>query len=125
MVAVPGPVAMTRPVDGFTVAAAALLELHVTTRPDNTVPFASVVTAVSCWLGLIPRTRLAVKGLTVTAATGAGVTVSGALPVLPSLVATMFAVPELTADTTPADDTAATAVLSEVHVTMRPVSTRL
>jgi hypothetical protein len=70
----------------------------------------------------MPRTRLAVGGLTVTVATGAGVTVIDALPVLPSLVAVMFAVPALTAVTRPVvADTVATAVLSDVQVIERPV----
>jgi hypothetical protein len=55
-------------------------------------------------------------------ATGACVTVTVALPVFPSLVAMMFAVPTATAVTTPAEDTVATVVLSELHVTARPVS---
>src|SRR4051812_7147964 len=55
-------------------------------------------------------------------ATGGGVTVMVALPVLPSLVAMMFAVPTATAVTIPWASTVATAVLAELHVTTRPVS---
>ena len=64
----------------LTVAAAVLLEAQVTGRPLRTVPFASLVTAVSCWVGVMPRTRVAVAGLTVTVATGAAVMVIVALP---------------------------------------------
>jgi len=60
---------------------------------------------------------------TVTLATGAWVTVIVALPVFPSLVATMLAVPTLIAVTRPVvGETVATLVLSEFHVTTRPVS---
>jgi hypothetical protein len=59
----------------------------------------------------------------VTVVTGAGVTVSGALPVFPSLIAIMFALPTLMAVTTPVvGETVATTVLSELHVTLRPVN---
>jgi hypothetical protein len=62
---------------------------------------------------------------TVTVTTGAGVTVRGALPVFPSQVAMMFAVPALTAITRPAvEETVATAVLSELQTIVRPVSGR-
>ncbi|HKR09470.1 MAG TPA: hypothetical protein VJS39_09795 [Gemmatimonadaceae bacterium] len=61
--------------------------------------------------------------MTVTDATAAGVTVRVALPVLPSLVAVIFAVPGATAVTTPVADTVAIAELSELQVIMRPDST--
>jgi hypothetical protein len=123
MVAVPAAIAVTNPV-ALTLATSVLLEDQVTARPVRGLPLASFVTTVSCWVGVIPRTRVAFAGLTVTVATGAEVTVSGELPVLPSLVATMFAVPALTAETRPEDDTVATEVLSELHVTVRPASER-
>jgi hypothetical protein len=43
----PTATAVTRPF-AFTVATAALFELHVTSRPVSTLPFASLVTAVTC-----------------------------------------------------------------------------
>jgi len=46
-VAVPGPTAVTKPL-ASTVATASPLELHVIDRPVSSLPFASVVTAVSC-----------------------------------------------------------------------------
>jgi hypothetical protein len=124
IVALPGPTAVTEPTVS-TAATAELLEVQVSCRPERIFPLASLVTAVSCCADAIPRTRLAVAGLTVTEATGAGVTVSGALPVFPSLVAITFAVPALTAPTSPVDGpTVATPVLSELHKRARPVRTR-
>jgi hypothetical protein len=66
---------------------------------------------------------VALDGLTVTLATGAGVTVSGAVPVFPSLVAIMLTVPSATAVTTPCAVTVATALLVELQATGRPVNT--
>jgi hypothetical protein len=100
IVAPPDATAVTRPVV-LTVAAAVLLELHVTVRPESMAPLASFVTADSCRVGVIPRTRFTDAGLTATVVTGAGVTVRVAAPVTPSLVATILAVPVATAVTTP------------------------
>jgi hypothetical protein len=52
-------------------------------------------------------------------------TVTEAVPVFPSLVAVMFAVPTVTAVTIAAAETVATLGLSDVHTTARPVSTLL
>ena len=76
---------------------------------------------LSC--SLPPCTTVAVAGLTVTEATSASVTVSVALPLLPSLVAEMLAVPTATAVTSPGGETVATALFDELHVTGRPVNT--
>ena len=62
-------------------------------------------------------------GETVTVATGAAATFTVAVPVLPSLVAVTVAEPGATAVTVPLGATVATAVLPELHVTTRPVST--
>jgi hypothetical protein len=124
IVVVPAATALTNPL-ALTVAAVPLLELHVTIRPVRIAPFASLVTAVSCCAGVMPRTSVAERGVTVTVATGAGVTVIGAPPVMPSLVPTMLADPADIAVTSPVvDDTVATPVLSELQVIVRPVSTR-
>jgi hypothetical protein len=56
-------------------------------------------------------------------ATGAGVTVSCALPLRPSLVAVIVAEPGATAAIVPLADTVAIALSDEVHETVRPVST--
>ena len=57
-----------------------------------------------------------------TEATGTGVTVIDALPLLPSLVASMLAVPALTAVTRPDSETVAICGALEVHVTARPLN---
>ncbi len=125
IVAVPVPTAVTVAVEplALTVNTAVLLEAHVIVRPVSTPPFASFVVGVSC---CVPPTIIGVVGAeTVTVATGAGVTAISALPVIPSLVAVMFAVPTLTAVTSPVDrPTVATPVLLELHAVMRPVRTR-
>jgi hypothetical protein len=121
IVADPGATAATNPLPS-TVAAAELLDDHVTVLPVRSSPFESLRTVASCCVGVIPSTRLAVVGLTTTLATGAGVTISGALPNFPSLVATMFVVPVARAVTRPVGETIATAVLLELQLTARPVS---
>src|SRR5207302_8677237 len=70
IVAVPTACAVTSPL-ALTVATAWLLLAQVTTRPDSGVPFASFGVAVS-WT-VAPMSTLAVAGLTLTVATGAGV----------------------------------------------------
>jgi hypothetical protein len=52
-------------------------------------------------------------------------TVTAAVPVLVSLVAVIVALPAATAVTRPDDETVLTAVLLELHVTIRPRSTVL
>jgi hypothetical protein len=121
-VVVPAAAAVTRPF-ASTVAAAAMLETQVIVRPVTTVPFASLVTAVNCCVGVIPRTRFAVPGVTVTVATGASDTVSEEVPLCPSLVAVIVVLPAATAVTKPLASTVAAAVLLETHVTTLPVST--
>ena len=66
---------------------------------------------------------LAVVGVTATLPTGINVTVTEAVPDLPSLVAVIVAVPAPTAVTVPVDDTVATALLLVVQTTVRPVRT--
>jgi hypothetical protein len=85
---------------------------------------ASFVTAVSCCVGVIPRTRLAVGGVTVTVATGARATVIEDVPDFVSLVAVIVTGPPAAcAVTRPFASTVATALLLEDHVTVLPVST--
>jgi hypothetical protein len=121
MVVVPivAAAAVTRPLVD-TVATAGLLDDQLTGRV-STLLCASSNSTVSC--SVPPWNTVALGGLTVTIATGAWVTVSSALPIFPSLVATMFAVPTVTALTTPCAETVATNVLLELHDTARPVST--
>src|SRR5258706_7590272 len=118
--AVPGATAVTNPA-ADTVATWGASVLQVTSRPVITRPLASRVSAES-W-NVDPSTKLPEGGATVTEATGAGVTVTGAVPVFPSLVAAIFAVPVLTAVTSPAGDTVAMPVLPDLHVIVRPEST--
>src|SRR5437764_8703311 len=104
----------------FTVATAALLLDQVTTRPDNGLPFASLGVAVSCTVS--PTATLAGDGDTGTEATGAAVTVTYDVPLCPSLVAVIVAVPAPTPVTSPLPFTRATAVLLLDQVTTRPLS---
>jgi len=125
MVAVPAATAVTRPV-AFTVAAAVLLELQLTIRPVSALPLASFVTAVSCCVGVIPSTRVAEDGLTVTVATGTGFTVIAGVgaELTDSLVAVIVAVPTPTAVTVAGEPfalTVSTAVLLDTQVIVRPV----
>ena len=118
----PAAVAVAVAPVGVTVSTTVLLETQLTVRPVNTLLFASFVVAVSCW---VAPTIIGVVGAeTVTEATGAGVTVSGAEPFWPSLVATMLADPAATGVTRPVEDTVATAELLELQSTTRPVSAR-
>jgi hypothetical protein len=119
IVALPAATAVTTPADD-TVATAAFDVLHVTVRPVSTAPAASLVTAVNACVP--PTDTVAALGVTSTVATGTG-TVIAAVPVFPSLDAVIVALPAVTAVTTPADDTVATAAFDVLHVTVRPVST--
>src|SRR5438132_1181814 len=105
----------------FTLAIALLLDCQVTTRPVNGLPFASLGVAVSCTV--LPTATPAVAGVTVTDATGTGVTVMAAVPFWPSLVAVIVAEPATLVVTSPLLLTVATVVLFEAHVTVRPVKT--
>jgi hypothetical protein len=123
IVVAPDPTAVTKPL-GSTVAAAGLLEIHVTARPVSTFPFKSFVTAVSCWLDDIPTTRLAVDGLTVTVATGTGVTVIATLEAFPPADALMIAEPGASAVSKPVELTDAIVSSLLDHVTTRFERTR-
>src|SRR5207245_3076542 len=101
--------------------------LHLTTRPLSPPPFASCNVAKSCTVP--PTCSLEDAGLTMTDATGAGggggkvVTVTVAVPLFPSLVTVIAAVPVATPVTNPPALTRATAVLLLPQVTARPLST--
>src|SRR2546425_3377395 len=119
MVAEPAATPVTSPLP-FTVAAAVLLLDQVTTRPVSGRPLASFGVAVS-WT-VRPTVTLAGEGVTVTLATGTGVTVTTDVPLCPSLVAVIVAEPAATPVTSPLPFTVAAAVLLLDHVTTRPVS---
>ena len=117
IVVLPAPTAVTTPVED-TVATVGTLDVQVTVRPVNTLPLPSFVTAVSA--AVPPTSRLALVGVTVMDATGTFETVTVAVPLFPSLVAVMVAVPTATAVTTPVFDTVATAWALDAQVTTRP-----
>jgi hypothetical protein len=118
--AVPTDTAVSTPV-AETVTTAGSLELHITPRPVNTPPFASIVVAVA-WAVPTAVMEFGVR-LTLTDATGIAVTVTDAVPIFPSLVAVISAAPGATAETIPAADTVVTLALLEVHATRRPLRT--
>jgi len=122
MVAEPATTPDTSPLP-LTVATAVLLLLQVTVRPVSGLPLASLGVAVS-WIAP-PVATLAVAGLTVTDATGTCTTVMADVPLCPSLVAVIVAVPATFPVTRPLVLTVATVVLLLDHVTVRPVSTLL
>src|SRR5207244_302172 len=84
MDALPGAIPVTTPVDAFTVATAALLDVHVTRRPGSTLPFTSRSVAVAC---VVPPTVIvAFPNATETVDTGSAVftMANNALPVVPT-----------------------------------------
>jgi hypothetical protein len=119
IVTVPAFLPVTRPLDD-TVATWPLLVCHVNAAAI-VFPAASNALAVSCTVPLIAI--VAEGGVTVTDATGPGVTVIEPEPDLPSLVAVIVVVPTNTPVARPDAETVAVAVLPDVHVTVRPVST--
>jgi hypothetical protein len=119
IVAVPGATPLTTPF-ASTVATAAELVPHVTVRPVNTLPDASLVTAVK--VTFCPATTVAVDAFSVMLATAAVVTVMVAAADLPSLVAVIVAVPAFLPVTSPALLTEAIVESLVVHVTVCPLS---
>src|SRR6266545_2388688 len=119
IVAEPVATAVSRPLV-FTFATAGALLVHVTERPVNTFPLASLSVAVSCCVA--PGFWLTVAGLSDTDATGA-ITVTFATPLSPSLVAVIVAEPVVTAVSRPLLLTVATVGVLLVQVTERPVTT--
>jgi len=118
IVAAPTARAVTSPFASID-AIALSLEDHTTARPVRVAPVPSFVVAESCWVD--PTLRVALGGSTAIDATGTGVTVSVAEPVLVSLVAMIFAEPTATAVTRPVDDTVATPGFSDAQLTTLPV----
>src|SRR5439155_8364536 len=115
----PGVTPETRPL--LLTVATVVLELdHVTVRPESGFPPASFGVAVSCTV--CPACTDAVAGVTSTVATGTFVTVTDEVPLFPSLVAEIVAVPGVSPETSPLLLTVATAVLELDHVTVRPES---
>src|SRR5437016_6423990 len=116
IVAEPGVTPETSPL--LLTVATAVLELdHVTIRPESGFPPASLGVAVSCTVW--PACTDAEGGVTSTVATGTFVTVIDEVPLLPSLVAVIVAVPGVTPDTSPLLLTVPTPVLGLDHVPVR------
>jgi len=116
IVVVPGLTALTAPVP-LTVATAALLDAHVTTRPVSTPPLTSLFVTVACVVA--PTVIICVASATITdavAAGGAAVTVTEAEPLCPELVAVIVVLPALIALTTPVAPTVAMEGLLEIQV---------
>src|SRR5438128_3724020 len=105
MVAEPTVTPVTRPLE-LTVATEVLLLDQLTVRPDSGFPFASFGVAVS-WIAL-PACTLAEAGATLTEATGTCTTVMVAVPLCPSLVAVLVALPAPVPLTRPPPPTLAT-----------------
>src|SRR6266568_4036511 len=114
----PGATPVTSPLP-LTVATPGASVDQVIARPESGLPLASSGVAVSC---CVPPTRIvALVGLKLTDATGT-MTVIAALPLLPSLVAVMVAVPAASAVTSPLPFTVATPGASLDQVIVRPES---
>jgi len=99
------------------VATPVLSELQMMVRPVSTLPSTSRRIADAC----VACASVIVLELsvTVTDATGTGDTVTEAVPLWPSLIAVIVAVPGDIAVTSPVDETVAIASLLEDHVTSR------
>jgi len=132
MIAVPTPAAVTVIVapldvltefDALSERTAGLLDPQLTVRPVRALPPASFGTAVSCCV--CPSNTGVTGAESANDITGTGTTVSGRLPVLPSLVAMMLALPAETAVTIPLAATVATPRLSDDQATTRPDNTLL
>src|SRR5437867_718599 len=111
---------VTRPL-ADTVASAAFELVQPITRPVSTFPAASLGVAVSCTAP--PTDPLSALGVMVTDATGTLDTVTAAVPLCPSLVAVIVAVPPATPVTRPLADTVASAAFELVQLITRPLST--
>src|ERR1043166_7736823 len=119
IVAVPTAPPVTSPLT-LTLATPVLLLAHVTVRPVSAFPFASFGVAASCTVD--PTATEADAGATVTDATGTCTTVIADVPLCPSLVAVIVAVPATFPVTSPLALTVATDVLLLAQVTLRPLS---
>jgi hypothetical protein len=97
--------------------------VNVTLTPATAVPPASVTFTLGGAVTAEPAVALcATAEFAVSVVGDPTTTESAACPVFPSLVATMFVVPNATAVTVPLPDTVAVAGLELLHTTARPVS---
>jgi hypothetical protein len=113
---------VTSPVED-TVAIALLPELHVIERPVKMLPLPSRVVALACVV--CPTVIVVGASETVTSATGTGTTVIEDVPVFPSLVAVIVALPSAREVTRPLAETVAIDGALDDHVTVRPLRTLL
>jgi hypothetical protein len=124
----PTATAVTNP-ELLTVATDVLLDVQAIARPVRTLLLASRVVAVACVVDPgLSEVELSETLTDATAAGGGGggaATLTPALPLFPSLVAVICAVPAATAVTTPEPLTVATPLLLDVQAMARPVSTLL
>jgi len=114
----PAATAVTRPLVLTEATVGSALD-HATVRPVSTLLFASSVVAVSCCEA--PVSTVDDEGDMVTDATGTGagaLTVIGAEPVRPSLMATILVEPGVIAVTSPVELTDAMSALSLDHDTV-------
>src|SRR6266550_4426120 len=120
MVTAPATTPVTSPLL-LTVAIVLSLDDQLIARPVKGLPLASRGVAVSCTV--CPIATVPELGVTVTAATGATVTVTVAVPLCPSLVAVIVTgPPAATPLTSPLPFTLAIALLLDCQVTTRPVN---
>src|SRR3989441_801786 len=120
MVTAPATTPVTSPVL-FTVAIVLSLDDQPIARPVNGLPLASRGVAVSCTV--CPIATVPELGVTVTAATGATVTVTVAVPLCPSLVAVIVTgPPAATPPTRPVPVRLAMALLLDCQAMTRPVN---
>jgi hypothetical protein len=120
--AVPGATPRITP-SAAMVATSGLADDHVMALALRALPLAS--SAVALATVVFPTSIVADASDAVTDATGTGLTLTGALPFFPSLVAMIFAVPALIAVTRPVAETVATAALSELQSIALPGRTLL
>jgi len=120
-VAVPALTPVTTPVLALIVATDVGVTDHVTVRPVRTLPFASSVTAVR---GVVRcSTTEGLAGEIVTDATGIGITVIVAVPLFPSLVPVIVALPARCPVTSPLASTDAIVGALDDQATARLLST--
>jgi len=119
---VPAATAVMSPVADTVAILGAELD-QVAVRPVSGVPLLSFGTAVACVVWLIESVVTgAVTATDAGGSTGAAVTLSASVPLLPSLVAVMTADPAPTAVTCPDGDAVAIDVLELDQAIVRPVS---
>ncbi len=115
MVTEPADTPVTRPVESTVAVPGSVLD-QVTNRSLSRL---SAESRTSAWSWTVPpSTTVALLGDTVTLATGTELTVTDAVPAIPSLVAVIVASPKARAVTSPVSDTDATVGALLLHATL-------